>query len=102
MHHTHSGSGDPLTLTPRKATGMKNVQANAAGWSSLVARKAHNLEVPGSNPGPATMKKGGLRDPFFYQWKSRPAGAEAANSSKKFTLDRLDETQTLGLPRGFL
>ena len=26
----------------------------AAGWSSLVARKAHNLEVPGSNPGPAT------------------------------------------------
>src|SRR5688572_1126087 len=26
-----------------------------AGWSSLAARKAHNLEVPGSNPGPATI-----------------------------------------------
>ena len=25
-----------------------------AGWSSLVARKAHNLEVVGSNPSPAT------------------------------------------------
>jgi predicted GIY-YIG superfamily endonuclease len=25
-----------------------------AGWSSLVARKAHNLEVAGSNPAPAT------------------------------------------------
>ena len=25
-----------------------------AGWSSPVAREAHNLEVPGSNPGPAT------------------------------------------------
>ena len=25
-----------------------------AGWSSLVARKAHNLEVGGSNPSPAT------------------------------------------------
>jgi hypothetical protein len=25
-----------------------------AGWSSLVARKAHNLEVSGSNPLPAT------------------------------------------------
>jgi hypothetical protein len=25
-----------------------------AGWSSLVARKAHNLEVSGSNPFPAT------------------------------------------------
>ena len=25
-----------------------------AGWSSLVAREAHNLEVAGSNPAPAT------------------------------------------------
>ena len=25
-----------------------------AGWSSPVARKAHNLEVAGSNPAPAT------------------------------------------------
>ena len=25
-----------------------------AGWSSLVAREAHNLEVVGSNPAPAT------------------------------------------------
>jgi hypothetical protein len=28
--------------------------AIGAGWSSLVARKAHNLEVSGSNPLPAT------------------------------------------------
>ena|GEM_PF-2870709 len=27
---------------------------NDAGWSSLVAREAHNLEVVGSNPAPAT------------------------------------------------
>lgn len=26
----------------------------SAGWSSQVARKAHNLEVAGSNPAPAT------------------------------------------------
>ncbi len=26
-----------------------------AGWSSLVAREAHNLEVAGSNPAPATI-----------------------------------------------
>ena len=25
-----------------------------AGWSSLVARQAHNLKVDGSNPSPAT------------------------------------------------
>ena len=29
----------------------------AAGWSSPVAREAHNLEVAGSNPVPATVKK---------------------------------------------
>ena len=27
---------------------------NDAGWSSLVARQAHNLKVAGSNPAPAT------------------------------------------------
>ena len=27
---------------------------NDAGWSSPVARKAHNLEAVGSNPAPAT------------------------------------------------
>ena len=28
-----------------------------AGWSSPVARQAHNLKVVGSNPTPATTKK---------------------------------------------
>ena len=28
-----------------------------AGWSSPVARQAHNLKVVGSNPAPATIKK---------------------------------------------
>jgi hypothetical protein len=28
-----------------------------AGWSSLVARQAHNLKVAGSNPAPATKRK---------------------------------------------
>src|SRR5229473_5123996 len=28
---------------------------NGAGWSSLVARRAHNPKVVGSNPTPATM-----------------------------------------------
>jgi hypothetical protein len=40
------------------------------------------------------MKKGGLRDPLFF--------SEAANGSTKFALESPDETQTLGLPRGFL
>ncbi|MGX1499172.1 hypothetical protein ACSSV1_004223, partial [Labrenzia sp. MBR-25] len=31
-------------------------QPNNAGWSSPVARQAHNLKVAGSNPAPATNK----------------------------------------------
>ena len=33
---------------------MLVAKSNAAGWSSPVAREAHNLEVVGSNPAPAT------------------------------------------------
>ena len=32
-----------------------DVPRNDAGWSSPVAREAHNLEVVGSNPAPATL-----------------------------------------------
>ena len=41
-------------------TKLDNLKYNAinknyiAGWSSLVARQAHNLKVLGSNPSPAT------------------------------------------------
>ena len=41
-------------------TKVDNLKYNAitknfiAGWSSLVARQAHNLKVLGSNPSPAT------------------------------------------------
>ena len=39
-----------FTFIPSK----KGVKATVAGWSSPVAREAHNLEVAGSNPVPAT------------------------------------------------
>src|SRR3970040_611789 len=64
---TDWGSIEALTLTPRKPKGMNSLQIFAAGWSSLVARKAHNLEVPGSNPGPATKFKKGPSRPLFFQ-----------------------------------
>ena len=41
----------------------------AAGWSSLVARRAHNPKVVGSNPAPATktITRGYVKNvaPFF-------------------------------------
>ncbi len=36
---------------------MKNNSSLIAGWSSPVARQAHNLKVVGSNPTPATKNK---------------------------------------------
>ena len=41
--------------------------SSVAGWSSLVARQAHNLKVAGSNPVPA-IKKGTTVVPFFNDW----------------------------------
>jgi hypothetical protein len=37
---------------------------SAAGWSSLVARRAHNPKVEGSNPSPATIAELQVRGPF--------------------------------------
>ena len=36
-----------------------------AGWSSLVARRAHNPKVVGSNPAPATNIINTLKGVFF-------------------------------------
>ena len=38
----------------KKLNKLKNRIKITAGWSSLVARQAHNLKVGGSNPSPAT------------------------------------------------
>ena len=56
-----------------------------AGWSSLVARKAHNLEVPGSNPGPATIP-GVVQTPFFQQSQHSIVQPTAAWFSVHFSL----------------
>ena len=45
-----------LAIRGRYNTGLQRIPSGDAdaGWSSLVAREAHNLEVAGSNPVPAT------------------------------------------------
>lgn len=48
---------------------LQRVAEAFAGWSSSVARQAHNLEVGGSNPPPATSSP---------QGEARPAGSEPA------------------------
>jgi hypothetical protein len=60
-----------------------------AGWSSLVARRAHNPKVVGSNPAPATNYKNRLMAGFFMpapfisasvEWMSRKAVAAIISS----------------------
>jgi hypothetical protein len=46
-------------------------KVSSAGWSSLVARRAHNPKVVGSNPAPATIFKrtnNFIVGPFFFEW----------------------------------
>ena len=56
-----NGSTNPLPITRHRMIGTAGPGANArtddAGWSSPVARQAHNLKAAGSNPAPATKIK---------------------------------------------
>jgi hypothetical protein len=45
------GAGRPICQRSRNLILLRNTDA---GWSSSVARWAHNPEVAGSNPAPAT------------------------------------------------
>ena len=49
---------------------MVSVVNGIAGWSSLVARQAHNLKVVGSNPTPATTSNF-LEAALFQQLAAR-------------------------------
>src|SRR6056297_1724285 len=65
-------------------------QLLGAGWSSPVARQAHNLKVVGSNPTPATKKFLEIsitfrrREPYSYPARpSRGSTVEAVNRAKR-------------------
>src|SRR3954452_14325302 len=45
-----------------------------AGWSSPVARQAHNLKVAGSNPAPATNKRPASERAFLLPVNLSPIG----------------------------
>ena len=46
--------------------------SSVAGWSSLVARQAHNLKVAGSNPAPApNLNQPILKENYFSLFPNR-------------------------------
>ena len=64
---THAGVAEQADATDLKSVGWKQpyrfdsgprhqFSFYIAGWSSLVARRAHNPKVVGSNPAPATIR----------------------------------------------
>src|SRR5262245_53162656 len=64
--HTPSGAGHITLFRGRNeaVSGLTLLRVHgytlgplSAGWSSLVARRAHNPKVAGSNPAPATAKR---------------------------------------------
>ena len=59
---------NPFTFQPPR-DGARSV---GAGWSSPVARQAHNLKVAGSNPAPATNKRPAFMAGFFVGFGGRP------------------------------
>ena len=46
-----------LYISTQREGKNKKQKTNIAGWSSSVARRAHNPKVVGSNPAPATIMK---------------------------------------------
>ena len=50
----------------RKPSRLSYHCGSAAGWSSLVARRAHNPKVAGSNPAPATSKRSAFAGLFYF------------------------------------
>ena len=50
------------------------ITSAGAGWSSPVARRAHNPEVAGSNPVPATKQEVLETGPFLFVWAAQAEG----------------------------
>ena len=53
--HQYGGSQEVVELLHKPRDRVCNGLHSGAGWSSPVARQAHNLKVVGSNPAPATI-----------------------------------------------
>ena len=50
------GSLEGMSVRVEPLSSLEYLTISIAGWSSLVARRAHNPKVAGSNPAPATLK----------------------------------------------
>ncbi len=61
----------PYVDVDKVSSNQVPVHPQIAGWSSPVARRAHNPEVGGSNPSPATQKQNPLFGGFVFSLLSQ-------------------------------
>ena len=64
-------SPPPCGIILEQSARGRQQKVNIAGWSSLVARRAHNPKVVGSNPAPATTKHLDFIKMLFFAYKTR-------------------------------
>src|SRR5437763_6085264 len=74
-----------------------------AGWSSLVARQAHNLKVAGSNPAPATNLLAALARLAQISRRSPSATIQSSSVVERSAVNRLvvGSNPTSGATPGF-
>src|SRR5215217_3579302 len=72
-----SAIGRPCQTAAAAASEERYNGRRDAGWSSQVARRAHNPEVAGSNPAPATAEGPGNGVFCFSCWRPARTGSMA-------------------------
>ena len=81
---THEGAAPIIApLTAVAPIGRQAFLTSVAGWSSLVARWAHNPKVAGSNPAPATNVKY-LKEPRLSRGSSLSHNGECSTELAGF------------------
>jgi hypothetical protein len=79
-------AGEQVAARPAKPSPNSPPNPFPAGWSSPVARQAHNLKVAGSNPAPATTKNAASS----ISWRHFPFLRHKPNLSSGSTVEAVE------------
>ena len=85
---------------PRRSKAPRIVRWLGAGWSSPVARQAHNLKVAGSNPAPATNANLGGASRRATPAKARPSSFDMKSCSVRPSGEVEKPTRPVGRSAG--
>ena len=99
LYAAREGESLPGNFTIERQN-VYNLSSNVAGWSSPVARRAHNPKVAGSNPAPATITFLGARSGAFLVARCPSGCARCLRGPRGRNRDasgnhRLDSRKTL-------